>query len=282
MGLAHKLLDIIPSAVASRAFGVVADHAFPQPVQHAVNSAFARLARLNMQESGVRLEDCRTLNALFTRPLAENARVISSDDVVSPVDGTLSFAGRICEGTLLEAKGRQYDVTTLAAADDPELTDWMRDAYAFTIYLSPSNYHRIHAPSTGSVTHVSYAPGRLLPVNRLGYLLADDLLPANERLTSFIETSKGRRCALVKVGATCVGKITLLYDDFKTNRSLFKSPFVRKLPTPWQIVSGEQIACFELGSTVVLLVESRSFVPNAELYTGMPVKMGFGLGSWEE
>ena len=281
MGFAHRVLDILPSAIASRAFGVVAEHAFPAPIQNVVNSAFANLARLNMDESRLPLKDCRTLNELFTRPLKADARQISGDDLVSPVDGTLSYCGRICEGTLLEAKGQVYDVQKLVSTHDKDLTEWLQDAYAFTIYPSPSNYHRIHAPATGTITHMSYAPGRLLPVNRLGYWIAEDLLPANERLTSFMLTSKGKRCALVKVGATCVGKISVLYDEFKSNSSLFKTSFVRKLSTPWQIAAGEQIGCFELGSTVVLLVESESFVPNSELYTGEPVKFGSPLGNWE-
>ncbi len=281
MGFAQKLLDILPSAIASRAFGVVAEHAFPAPIQNAVNSAFASFARLNMEESQLSLKDCRTLNALFTRPLKEHARLVSGDDLVSPVDGTLSYCGRICEGTLLEAKGQVYDVNKLVATQDKELTGWLRDAYAFTIYLSPSNYHRIHAPASGCITHMSYAPGRLLPVNKLGYWLAEDLLPANERLTSFMLTAKGKRCALVKVGATCVGKISILYDEFKSNCSLFKTPFVRKLSTPWQISAGDQIGCFELGSTVVILVESDGFVPNSELYTNESVKYGSPLGNWE-
>ena len=281
MGFAHKLLDIIPSAIVSRAFGVIADHPFPTPIQNVVNKTYARLARLDMSESRLQTSECRSLNELFTRPLKEHARDIAGDDLVSPVDGTLSFCGRICEGTLLEAKGQMYDVEKLAATKDKELTSWMTDAYAFTIYLSPSNYHRIHAPMTGSVTHLSYAPGRLLPVNRLGYLIADDLLPANERLTSFITGENGKRCALVKVGATCVGKISLQYDEFKSNQTLFKTPITKKLSTPWQISSGEQIACFELGSTIVLLVESKDFVPNSELFIGQAIRLGMPLGNWE-
>lgn len=281
MGIPHKMLDIIPSAIASRLFGVVAEHAFPGPIQNTINTAFAKLAHIDMDETPVDPRSCKSLNELFTRPLKEGARLIAGDDIVSPVDGTLSYCGRICEGTLLEAKGQVYDVKRLVATQDDELTCWMRDAYAFTIYLSPSNYHRIHAPMEGTITHLSYAPGRLLPVNRLGYWMADDLLPANERLTSFMVSPKGKHCALVKVGATCVGKISIQYDGFKANQSLLKTPFDRKLPTPWQINAGDQIACFELGSTVVLLVESNDFAPNSELYTGIPIRMGMPLGNWE-
>lgn len=276
-----KALDIVPTSLASRAFGIVSDIQFSPQIQHYVNAAFAFAANINMDEAEKPMADYVSLNDIFTRQLKANARTIATADVVSPVDGTLSFMGRLQAGSLIEAKGRSYQAVELVATQDPSLIDWLGDAWCFTIYLSPRNYHRIHMPIHGEVSHFSYAPGRLLPVNRLGYWLTDDLLPCNERLTSFMRDERGHRCALVKVGATCVGRISTVYDDFRTNDSFFKSPFTRKLEEPWAAKAGDPLACFELGSTVVLFVSGDDFTPDAALTPKMKIAMGQALGNWK-
>lgn len=281
-GLYKKALDLIPTALASRAFGMISEIKFPKAVQNSINSAFVRLARINMDEAEQPLQAYDSLNALFTRKLKADARKPADDRLVSPVDGKLSFFGEVSKGSLIEAKGQKYDVRELIGditGSAPGM-DWLDDAYAFTIYLSPANYHRIHAPMTGNITRMAYVPGRLLPVNRLGYLLTDDLLPKNERLTSFMEDGEGRKCALVKVGATCVGKISVAYDDFKTNMELLRAPFEKSVEPPFAAQKSDPIACFELGSTVVLLVSKSGFRPSAELATEQAVKVGMPLGTW--
>ena len=275
-----KLLDIIPSAIASRAFGVISDLKLPNKIQHVVNHGFATIANLNMDEASENLDDYNTLNALFTRELKPDARPIAQDDLVSPVDGKLSYIGKIQNGTMIEAKGQVYDVEKLIGSK--QLDGWETSAYAFTIYLSPKNYHHIHSPVSGTISAMCYVPGRLLPVNRLGYLLTDDLLPANERLTTYITDNHGHRIKLIKIGATCVGRISVVYDDMKTNAALFRKPFYKKLSQPWEIQAGSQLGCFELGSTVVLLVESENFTPDPNLKIGQPIQLGNPLGNWEK
>ncbi|MBQ9818319.1 MAG: phosphatidylserine decarboxylase [Proteobacteria bacterium] len=280
MGIISKALDIVPSAITSRIFGAVSEIEFYPPIQQFLNRSFAHLAHINMEESEKPLREFHSLNALFTRSIRPETHPISSAQLVSPVDGKLSFAGEIRDGILLQAKGQEYSARELAAPDNPNLTEWLKDAYAFTIYLSPSNYHRIHAPMDGVITDIAYVPGRLLPVNRLGYMLTDDLLPANERLTSFITRKDGHRCALVKVGATCVGRISLSFDKFVTNRELLRLPFSRTLDKPFEVHPGMEIACFELGSTVVLFVDRDGFEPEENLQTGCAIRMGMPLGNW--
>lgn len=280
MGYFSKALDILPSAVISRAFGAVADLKLPALLQKGINHSFVKLAGLDMSESDQPADQYESLSALFTRPLKSGARTISDSDLVSPVDGRLSFAGEVSGDTLIEAKGQEYSVTKLTGTENPALLDWLKDSYAFTIYLAPSNYHRIHAPMSGLVTDMAYVPGRLLPVNRLGYMLTNDLLPANERLTSFIKRTDGHQCALVKVGATCVGKISVLYDEFTSNSTTFRARFEKQLSAPHSVQAGDQIACFDLGSTVVLFVDRKGFTPNPDLQLGQPIKMGCSLGNW--
>lgn len=274
----HKLLDILPSALFSRAFGAVADLRFPHPVQRLINRGFASMVGIRAQESMRAVESFESLGDLFVREIKPQTRPVADAQLVSPVDGKLSFCAKIQKGTLLQAKGQAYRVCDLVMP--PRDMPWLDDAFAFTIYLAPRDYHRIHAPLSGCVTDMSYAPGRLLPVNRIGYCLADDLLPANERLTSFMENDAGRHAALVKVGATCVGKISVVYDDFMTNADASRKPFSKTISPPFAIRAADPLACFHLGSTVVLLVSSAGFVVNPELKLGMAVQFGQALGNW--
>ena len=287
MGVVKKICNVVPAALASRLFGLVSDIELASPIQKRVNRAFVRLARVNIDEASMPIDDYKSLNALFTRKLKPDVRPISCDDdncAVSPVDGKLSEVGCVADGMLLDVKGRSFSAFDLVGADDAdELNlDWIRNAYAMTIYLSPRDYHHIHAPVSGSITAMNYSPGRLLPVNRLGYALVDDLLPANERVTSFIQTRDGQRVAVVKVGATCVGRISVVYDDFKTNLSPKCDAFTRLVDPAFEVNAGDPIGCFELGSTVVLFFENDKmrFIPNAALQVGQKIRLGAQLGHW--
>ena len=64
-------------------------------------------------------DDFRTFNDFFIRELKDGARPIDSDaaSIVSPADGRLSQFGPINDGTLVQAKGRDYRVDELMAVD---------------------------------------------------------------------------------------------------------------------------------------------------------------------
>lgn len=270
-------VDVVPAAWASRGFGALSELALPSTVQKLINRCFVSLAGIDMEESTDDIDAYETLNALFTRRLKKDARPLEAG-LISPVDGRLSAFGQVCDGLVLEAKGQEFSLSELTGAGAKE--EWLQSAYYFIIYLSPRNYHRIHTPITGAVTHMSYAPGRLLPVNRLGLWMAKDLFPTNERVTSFIEDEKGRRLALVKVGASCVGKISLAYDRMKTNASSERHGFYKELAEPYAVERGQELGVFNLGSTVILCVDSRNFEPESSLKLGQCIKLGQKLGDW--
>ena len=56
-----------------------------------------------------------SFNAFFTRALKDGARPLAGDalTLVSPVDGTVSEAGPITDGRLLQAKGMSYSLSSL-------------------------------------------------------------------------------------------------------------------------------------------------------------------------
>jgi len=278
--LKQLLLDRLPSAALSRAVGLLSDIELPGLLQRTINRAFVRFANIDISDAEFPAEHYKSINALFTRRLQPDARAIASRrrTLVSPVDGRLAEFGRIGDaGTLVQAKGISYGLSDLLHGDpDVERFD---GGYYCTIYLAPHNYHRIHSPVDGEIVAMGYAPGRLLPVNRFGVRYVEDLFPRNERLTSFVESNDGHLVAVVKVGATCVGRISVAYDPFLTNATRIRSGFRRDFARPRNVERGDELGVFNLGSTVVLVIEgSFEFAP--ELSPGEPLRMGEALGSW--
>lgn len=273
-----KYLPLLPTALASRAFGVVSSIHFPQKVQKSINTAFAKIAKINLDEASKNIEQYDTLNDFFTRALKPNARPLANADVLSPVDGRVSAFGRVNDDTVLTVKHQHFNVNDLVGTTSAH--DWLIGSYFFIIYLSPANYHRIHSPASANVTHMSYVPGQLLPVNKLGLAATDELFPSNERLTSFLQTNSGRHLALVKVGATCVGKISVNYDQIQTNSSRHPSPAFRAIEPSPHYEAGQELAVFNLGSTVILFIEGDDFKPDPSVKLNAPIKMGEALGSF--
>ena len=99
------------------------------------------------------------------------------------------------------------------------------------------------------------------------------LFAVNERVTTLLETAHGR-IAVVMVGATNVGSIRLAYEDFVTNRG---APGRHWRHRDLAIARGAHLGTFELGSTVVLLVENDRFAWS-DLAEGRWIAMGATSG----
>jgi len=271
-------LRLLPKNAVSRAFGVVSDVPLPPGVRTAVNQGFATIAGADVGEAQHTPGAYRSLNAFFTRRLRDGARPIEAEDVgdlVSPCDGKLEQFGSIRESTLVQAKGRTYKLV--------DLLDSGRDAERFenghyaTIYLSPRDYHRVHSPTEGDVTHLGYVPGYLFPVNPFAVDHIDHLFAVNERLTTFLRNDVGE-VAVVMVGATCVGRITLAFHDCRTNGSFRRRSDI-EVPEDIRLEHGDELGMFNLGSTVILLISDPGFEFDPGLRPGTAVQVGQFLGS---
>ena len=275
--LTVRALERLPKNLVSRAFGVVSDVEFPQPLQRVVNQSFATLVGVDTAEGEKAPGDYNSLNDYFTRRLSQGVHKVENVDqgaLVSPVDGKLGAFGTIEEGTLLQAKGREYRIVDLVDSAQ-EARSFQGGAYA-TIYLSPRDYHRIHSPVNGTAKKVSYIPGHLFPVNPFAVRNIDNLFAVNERLITYLETAQLGRVAVVKVGATCVGRIGLSYDPFKTNRRLRRREEFA-VESPIDFAPGDELAVFNLGSTVIILVESTDIQFRSKLDVGAILRMGESL-----
>lgn len=276
--IAVQALKLLPKNLVSRAFGSVSDLEFPSRVQTTVNQVFANLAGVDMSESAGEAGSYPSLNAFFTRHLREGVRPVETHDpaaAVSPVDGVLSNFGPIVDDTLIQAKGRDYRLLDLV--DSGAQRRAFEGGHYATIYLSPRDYHRIHSPTSGKVERISYIPGHLFPVNPFAARNIDELFAVNERLISYLENPKMGRVGVVKVGATCVGRIGVSFHQIQTNLRFRRRQEI-ELSEPVEVAHGDELGLFNLGSTVILLIEHPDFRFDPALQCGQALKMGQFIG----
>lgn len=222
--------------------------------------------------------DFRTFNDFFTRELAPGARPIDAgaDTIISPVDGTVSAAATIDGNRIFQAKGIDYTLEDLLAADVDTARGFQNGRFA-TIYLAPYNYHRIHMPIDGRLVAAHYVPGDLFSVNAATVGRVAGLFRRNERLNLYFETAIGR-VAVVLVGALNVGSITTPWTGevrprkrgVVENRDLGRaSRDLRK---------GDLLGWFNMGSTVIVLLPRNGGDWRSSLAVGDTVRMGEAIG----
>lgn len=179
------------------------------------------------------------------------------DALVSPVDALITGAGPITSGTMVNVKGQDYSIDELL--NRSSRSKRYISGYYIVLYLSPTDYHRIHSPVSGTVEEREHIPGKVYPVNDFGLTHMVKVLSRNERLITYIQHHDGE-VAVVKVGAMNVSSIQYVQ------------------PLREVLEKGEELAYFEFGSTVVLLMEDNCFTPHAKLKLGLKVQMGEQLG----
>ncbi len=274
-----RALKTLPKNMVSRAFGALSEVELPSTLQGGLNRGFASLYDLKVEEAEHPPEHYSSLNAFFTRHLKPGMRGVQQPDVetlYSPVDGKITQFDAVNKGTLVQAKGREYKLVDLVDSAE-EAAHFERGSYA-TIYLSPRDYHRIHAPCEGKVDKISYIPGQLWPVNPLSVRNVDRLFAINERLIVYLTHEVLGRVAVIMVGATCVGRIGLAFDALQSNQS-WRRRQERTLTEPVMLGCADELGVFNLGSTVILLVEHAEFAWSPELIDGQHVLLGDEIGS---
>jgi len=232
-------------------------------------SAFS--IRLDEAESAD-IHDYPHFNAFFTRALKPGIRPIDTQPqhIVSPVDGAISQAGPIEDGRIIQAKNHSYTVAELLAQEQP--AQELLNGHFMTIYLSPKDYHRIHAPLDCQLKNMQHVPGRLFSVADWTAQEIPRLFARNERLVNALSTDIGTVYA-VYVGAILVSSIETV------NQGLITPPYtntVREVPmdNTEQFSKGDEMARFNMGSTVILLFPENSIEQADHIKPGVSVKLG--------
>ena len=221
------------------------------------------------------IKEFKSYNDFFIRELKANSRPIEQSEniITSPVDGTIVDFGKIIEDNLIQAKEFKYSISDLLGNVD--LGAKFRNGLFVTIYLAPTDYHRIHSPYAGKIISSNHMGTSLHSVNDRAQRLIPSLYIKNERGLVVVE-SKKLSYALVSVGASVVGSIVPFWSK---NKIKFRNDLIkqwRKGPEENQkyVKKGQEIAHFRMGSTVILLLPEANKININSLYQNKTVKFG--------
>lgn len=247
-----RRLGLRPGAAYSALIGTVASRKLPSSLRRLAYGAFARAVGANLAEAELDLDKYPSLGDFFARKLREGARRVdpARDSIISPCDGAIAAGGVVTDGTLVQAKGRNYRLDELVP--DAAFARSLQGGAYLTIYLSPRDYHRVHTPVAGRLVSYDYIPGTLWPVNRWATNRREGLLARNERVVIRVNADGIGDVAVVMVGAAGVGNIALANaPESATFRRLRERQTIELGDT--RLAKGDELGAFRLGSTVVLV-----------------------------
>jgi phosphatidylserine decarboxylase len=244
---AAQLLRVLPRSAISKALGTLCEAELPAPLAKVVVGTYCRAYDVATHEADPAGIPYRSFDAFFTRKLRAGLRNVEGDarTLVSPADGMLSEIGAIEPHGAIRVK--QQDYTLEALLGDAR---WARELCGGgfgVVYLSPRDYHRVHAPVDGEIVRVRGIEGDRWPVNSIGERYVRGLFVRNRRVVVEIRSPAFGRVAVIFVGAMIVGRMTVVgidqsdvVGDHRVDRR--------------RIARGDELGAFHLGSTVVFAV----------------------------
>ena len=252
------------------------------PAAYYAIKLFVRVFKVDMSESeSDNIRDYPSFNAFFTRALKPDVRPINQDSniVVSPCDGVVMQIGKIESGRIVQAKGQDYSIAELLT---PRASDAFEEGAFCTIYIGPNHYHRVHTPLAGQLKSMIHVPGRLFSVAPYATRVIPRLYAKNERVVSIFDTEHGAT-AVVMVGAVNVSAIETVWHGSVSPASHAVSYHrygedAVVAPTV-ELGKGEEMGRFNIGSTVVLLINNQNLNWNPLHRFGSSIRVGHELGS---
>jgi len=265
-----RLQKVLPQHGLSRIAGRAANSQAPW-LRSLLIKQFARLYKVDLTEAEqTNLDDFISFNDFFTRALKPGARPLSTHPqaIVSPADGTVSQLGPIEANQLLQAKGHSYTIQSLAGP----LADGFDGGTFCTIYLAPSDYHRVHLPYDARLAQTLAVPGELFSVNHSTESAIAGLFARNERLVCRFESEAGPMLVIL-VGAMIVASIETVWPG---PSSPYNAELLNRYDLPFK--QGQEIGRFLLGSTVICCFPRGTVSLETGLKPGDVVRMGQTLG----
>lgn len=273
MTLFTTLQNFVPQQKLSEVAGKLASSRHPV-VKKAFIKTFAKAYGISLDEyARGSFSQYDSFNDFFTRELKDGQRPVNTtaNGVVCPADGMISQLGQINKQKVLQAKGKDYEVGQLLA--DFELGEYFADGSFATIYLAPTNYHRVHMPFDGRLVRTIYVPGQLFSVNNVTAENIPDLFARNERCVCEFETEFGKAC-VVLVGAMIVAGI----ETVATGK-IERSSTIKTATHDIELKKGEELGRFYLGSTAIIVMPKQADVAwQKGLYNSVPVRTGQLIG----
>jgi phosphatidylserine decarboxylase len=244
------------SLIVSSCVGKVASWSFPWFIQRIINRLYVAVFSIDLGDFHP-AETYPTLNHLFTRELRKSRRIARGcDEIVSPCDGRIMACGDVDENMVFKIKGDCYSIQSLCGQNP------MQGTWSFVnVYLAPKDYHRYHAPFSCSVTSVQKIKGFLHPVHGIAMRWIRRIYQKNARVVLEGVDCREKPFLMVMIGALNVGGIRLKHDSKKM---------------PWVLNMGDEIGYFEMGSSIVLLMQDTEIRVKA----GESVRFGEAIATF--
>lgn len=188
-----------------------------------------------------------TFNEFFYRKLQRGARPLAAADdrvVVSPADSRCTAFDTVTAATELWIKGRNFSLAKLFNGDfgglqGSALFEPLQCCIA-VFRLAPQDYHRFHAPVSGTVTLIKHIAGEYYTVNPMAVRLELDVFGENVRTLVAIETADFGTVIMVAVGAMMVGLIVLTVGEGD------------------RLARGDEVGYFKFGGSTILLLFAKA------------------------
>jgi phosphatidylserine decarboxylase len=270
--LSFLLTNRIPRRLATRFMGWFSRVEYPLVRDLSIGAWRLVDRRLNLHEAKkarfTSLHDC------FVRELKDGARPIDSTPsvLVSPCDAIVGASGPIRGTQVFQAKGFPYTLEDLLC--DRELVSRYRDGRFVTLRLTPSMYHRFHAPDECEIDEVLYISGDTWNVNPIALRRIERLYCRNERVVIPIRLAPGRESvALVAVAAILVASVHLEFLD-RPLTLRYRGP--NRITCAARLRRGEEMGHFAHGSTIIVFA-TAGFELCSSVREGAVVRMGEAL-----
>lgn len=265
-----------PFAAWARLIGLGARAHVPTVLRKPAYRAFGLAVGADLDEAELDLNRYDSFGELFARKLRPGARPIDADAgaVIAPCDGVIAALGEARGGELIQAKGLGYRLEDLVV--DRQRAQHLSGGPYATVYLSPRDYHRVHAPLDARLVGYDHIPGDLWPVSPRVSARRPELLSRNERVVIWLDVPSLGIAAVVMVAAVGVGNIQLAHADLP----FVRSREVQRIEVDVPIRRGDELGVFRLGSTVVMVFPPGGMALTA--HPGQVVRFGQRLGARRE
>lgn len=244
-----NVLSVLPRERLARLMGWLTRRRLPRLLHRCLLRWFVAHYRVDMDEAQGGIDDFPSLAQFFVRNLKPGVRPLCADPdaVVSPADAQVAAFGKVLDDIIPQGGTHKASIREMLDGDHP----FEGGDYA-VLYLSPPDYHRVHAPVSGRVVRWSYLPGRLFPVFAACVEKVDGIFSRNERLVTWIDSELGQ-VAVVMLGAFGVGRMSAVYTDLITNTG--GQARDERPARPPGLERGDELGRFHMGSTVILFFE---------------------------
>ncbi|KAK4389508.1 Phosphatidylserine decarboxylase proenzyme 1, mitochondrial [Sesamum angolense] len=206
------------------------------------------------------------------------------------------------ENTVADATQKSWWRISFASPKvrDTESSRPLKGLFYCVIYLKPGDYHRIHSPVDWNVFLRRHFTGHLFPMNERATRTIRNLYVENERVVLEGQWQEGYM-AMAAIGATNIGSIELFVEPtLRTNnpqkKLLQSEPPEERVYEPEGtgvlLKKGDEIAAFNMGSTVVLVFQAPISESSAHqgrssefrfcIKRGDRIRMGEALGRWKD